>query len=182
MTYFRLKFASIAIVLAAALPSAVLGMNAAPAIAQDRLAHEVRHEILMLPYYGVFDSIAFKVDGHKVTLMGYVTRPTLKSSAERVVKDIEGVESVDNRIEVLPPSPNDDRLRLALYRAIYRNSALERYAIRSISPIRIIVKNGNATLEGFADSASDKNLVGVLANGVPGVFSVTNNLQVATDK
>ncbi len=182
MKHFWLRFAFIALVAAIALPSIVLASRAASQAGTERISHEVRHEILMLPYYGVFDFIAFKVDGSKVTLIGQVTRPTLKSSAERVVKDIEGVESVDNRIEVLPVSPNDDRLRLALYRAIYRSSALERYAIRSISPIRIIVKNGNATLEGLADSPGDKNLAGVLANGVPGVFSVTNNLQVATAK
>jgi osmotically-inducible protein OsmY len=181
MKLFLMRAVVIALVATVALPS--IGLANRPATtATERIAHEVRHEILMLPYYGVFDFIAFKVEGSKVTLIGQVTRPTLKSSAERVVKDIEGVESVDNQMEVLPPSPNDDRLRFALYRAIYRNSALERYAIRSISPIRIIVKNGNVTLEGLADSPGDKNLAGILANGVPGVFSVTNNLQVATTK
>jgi hyperosmotically inducible protein len=181
MKLFWMRVVIIAIVAAVAQPSIVLA-NRAASTASERISREVRHEILMLPYYDVFDFIAFKVDGSKVTLIGQVTRPTLKSSAERVVKDIEGVESVDNRIEVLPVSPNDDRLRLALYRAIYRSSALERYAIRSISPIRIIVKNGNATLEGLADSEGDKNLAGVLANGVPGVFSVTNHLQVEAAK
>ena len=86
---------------------------------QERIVREVRHELLMLPYFGVFDYIAFKVDGYNVTLLGQVVRPTLKSDAENAVKHIEGVEKVDNQIEVLPPSPMDDRLRLILYRAIY---------------------------------------------------------------
>ena len=153
-----------------------------PARATERIAHEVQHEILMLPYYGVFDAISFKVELYSVTLTGWVTRPTLKSDAERVVKNVEGVEEVRNQIEVLPLSPNDDRLRLALYRAIYRSSALERYAIRSIAPIRIIVNNGNATLEGFVDSASDKTLAVNFAKGVSGVFAVTDRLEVAPTK
>jgi hyperosmotically inducible protein len=132
----------------------------------------------MLPYLGVFDNLAYKVDGYNVTLMGQVTRPTLKSDAENVVKKIEGVEHVDNQIEVLPPSPNDDRLRLQLYRAIYGFPALQKYALGVQQPIRIIVKNGKVTLEGVVDSEADKNIVNIQANSVPGVFSVTNNLQV----
>jgi len=150
-----------------------------PARAVERIQKEVRHEILMLPYFGVFDNISYKVEGYKVTLMGQVTRPTLKSSAGNVVKQIEGVEQVDNQIEVLPVSPMDDRLRLALYRAIYGDSALVRYAMPVIKPIRIVVKNGNATLEGVVDNEGDKNIANIRANGVSGVFSVTNNLVVA---
>ncbi len=152
-----------------------------PVRATERIAREVQHEILMLPYYGVFDAISYEVNGYSVTLTGWVTRPTLRSDAERAVKSIEGVEAVQNQIEVLPLSPNDDRLRLALYRAIYR-STLERYAIRSIAPIRIIVKNGNVTLEGLVDSALDKTLAVNLAKGVPGVFSVADRLEVAPTK
>jgi len=107
-----------------------------------------------------------------------VTRPTLRSDAENVVKGIEGVQHVVNKIEVLPPSPMDDQLRLALYRAIYGFPALERYALGVQKPIRIIVKNGHVTLEGVVDSEADKNLAGVRANTVPGIFSVTNNLRV----
>src|SRR5262252_7199763 len=114
---------------------------------QDRIAREVRHEILMLPYFGVFDNIAFKVDGYSVTLIGQVTRPTLKSDAENVVKKIEGVEKVDNQIEVLPPSPMDDQLRRRLYRAIYSKASLQRYQLGAVPPIHILVKNGNITLE-----------------------------------
>jgi osmotically-inducible protein OsmY len=146
--------------------------------AQDRITREVRHELLMLPYFGVFDYIAYKVDGYNVTLLGQVVRPTLKSDAENVVKHIEGVEKVDNQIEVLPPSPMDDGLRLRLFRAIYGYPALEKYALGVQKPIRIIVKSGRVTLEGVVDSDGDKNLAGLRANGVSGIFSVTNNLQV----
>ena len=146
--------------------------------AQARIAKEMRHEILTLPYFDVFDNINFRVDGYNVTLMGQVTRPTLKSDAESVVKGIEGVENVNNQIEVLPLSPNDDRLRVALYRAIYGYPSLQRYALPVIKPIRIIVKNGNVTLEGVVNSEADKNLVKLRANGVHGAFSVTNNLRV----
>jgi len=149
---------------------------------QDRITREVRHELLMLPYFGVFDNIAFRVDGSTVTLMGQVVRPSLKSDAENSVKHIEGVEKVDNQIEVLPPSSMDDRLRLELYRAIYGYPALEKYALGVQKPIRIIVKNGHVTLEGVVDNEADKNFAGVRANGVPGIFSVTNNLRVESSK
>ena len=146
--------------------------------ADARIQREVRHELLMLPYFGVFDNIEYRVDGDTVTLLGDVTRPTLKTDAENVVKHVEGVQHVVNKIEVLPPSPMDDRLRLALYRAIYGFPALEKYALGVQKPIRIIVKNGHVTLEGVVDSETDKNLAGVRANSVPGIFSVTNNLHV----
>jgi hyperosmotically inducible periplasmic protein len=149
---------------------------------QERIIREVRHELLMLPYYGVFDNIAFKVDGATVTLLGQVVRPSLKSDAENVLKRIEGVEKVDNQIEVLPPSPMDDRLRLELYRAIYGYAPLEKYALGVQKPIRIIVKNGHVTLEGVVDNEADKNFAGVRANIVPGIFSVTNNLRVEPSK
>jgi hyperosmotically inducible protein len=149
---------------------------------QERITREVRHELLMLPYFGVFDNIAFKVDGGTVTLLGQVVRPSLKSDAGNAVKHIEGVEKVDNQIEVLPPSPMDDRLRRRLFRAIYGYPALEKYALGVQKPIRIIVKNGHVALEGVVDNDSDKNLAGIRANGVPGIFSVTNNLQVVPSK
>ena len=145
---------------------------------QERIVKEVRHELLMLPYFGVFDYIAFKVEGYNVTLLGQVVRPVTKSDAENAVKHIEGVEKVDNQIEVLPPSPGDDRLRTRLFRAIYGFPALQRYELGVQKPIRILVKNGHVTLEGVVDSEGDKNLVGIRANGVSGAFSVTNNLQV----
>jgi hyperosmotically inducible protein len=170
---------------------ATLGLtqNASPmqreqpsARSQERITKEVRHELLMLPWFGVFDNIAYKVDGYNVTLYGQVVRPSLKSDAENVVKHIEGVEHVDNQIEVLPPSPMDDRLRLELYRAIYGYPALEKYDLGVQKPIRIIVKSGHVSLEGVVDNEADKNLAGLRANGVPGIFSVNNNLQVASSK
>jgi hyperosmotically inducible protein len=163
---------------------AVLGQERGQpsAKSQDRITREVRHEILMLPYFGVFDNIAFKVDGNVVTLLGQVVRPSLKSDAENAVKHIEGVEKVDNQIEVLPPSSMDDQLRIQLYRAIYGYPPLEKYALGVQKPIRIIVKSGHVALEGVVDNEGDKNFAGVRANGVPGIFSVANNLQVVSSK
>jgi len=145
---------------------------------QERIQKEVRHELLMLPWFGVFDNISYKVDGYKVTLYGQVVRPSLKSDAENAVKHIEGVERVDNKIEVLPPSPMDDRLRIQLFHAIYGYEPLQKYALGVQKPIRIIVNNGHVTLEGVVDNEADKNAAGIRANGVPGIFSVTNNLQI----
>lgn len=147
--------------------------------AEQNLVREVRHQLVLLPYYSVFDNLAFKVEGDHVILEGQVTRPTLKSDAEKVVKNIESVASVTNNIEVLPPSPMDDQLRRALYRAIYGDPSLSKYAWSAVPSIHIIVKNGNVTLEGVVDSETDKNLAGLRANSVPNVFSVKNNLVVA---
>jgi hyperosmotically inducible protein len=133
----------------------------------------------MLPYYGIFDDLAFRVDDSTVTLLGAVTRPTLKSDAENVVKRIEGVTQVVNNIEVLPLSPMDNRIRIAEYRAIYGDPALAtRYGYRALPSIHILVKNGNVTLVGVVASEGDKNIINARANSVPGVFSVTNNLRV----
>jgi len=145
---------------------------------EARIQREVGHELAMLPYFTVFDNIAYRVDGSTVTLMGQVVNPVLKSDAGNAVKHIEGVDKVDNQIEVLPLSPIDNHLRLRLFRAIYGYPALQRYALGVQKPIRIIVKNGHVTLEGVVDSDGDRNIAGIRANGVPGVFSVTNNLQV----
>lgn len=152
--------------------------NATSNKSEDRIVREVRHELLMLPYYGVFDSIAYKVNGGTVTLLGAVVRPSLKSDAENSIKHIEGVDRIDNQIEVLPPSSQDDALRIALFRAIYQYPSLQKYELGVQKPIRIIVKNGRVTLEGVVDSEADKNVAGVRANSVPGIFQVTNNLQV----
>ncbi len=149
--------------------------NQAPARSTERIIKEVRHELLMLPYLDVFDYLAYKVDGYNVTLMGQVTNPTLKSDAENVVKRIEGVEHVDNQIEVLPPSPMDDQLRRRLFRAIYGYPAMQKYAMGVQKPIRIIVKNGKVTLEGVVDSEGDKNIANIRANSVSG--SVLRNQQ-----
>ena len=145
----------------------------------DRMYKEVRHELVMLPYYGVFDNLSYKVDSDgTVTLVGQVALPTLKSDAENVVKRIEGVEKVVNNIEVLPTSMNDDRVRRATYRAIYGNSALSAYQLRAVPPIHIIVNNGHITLEGVVARQMEKQIAGMQANSVHGAFSVTNNLVV----
>ncbi len=146
---------------------------------REKLYKEVRHQLVMLPWYSVFDNLAYQVDGDKVTLFGQVTRPVLKSDAETAVKSIEGVASVVNNIEVLPLSPMDDQLRRALYRAIYGDPGLSRYSIQAVPSIHIIVKNGSVTLEGVVDNETDKNLANLRANQVPNVFSVKNNLAVA---
>ena len=177
-THFRRV--AILIALAGTLISSATGMRAqlGSDYSQERLEREVRHELVMLPYYGVFDNLAYRVNGSTVELYGQVTRPTLKSDAENVVKKIEGVEQVVNNIEVLPTSPDDDRIRLAEYRAIHGQTALNRYSLQAVPPIHIIVKNGHVTLEGVVASEGDKNIAGIQANSVPGVFSVTNNLRV----
>ena len=174
------------------LPTAAFAANGNPAASttqknqepktQGQLEREVRHELVMLPYYSVFDNFAFRVDGDKVTLEGQVVRPTLKSDAEAVVKKIAGVGSVVNNIEVLPVSPMDDQLRRATYRAIYGEGGLPRYAESAVPSIHIIVKNGNVTLEGVVDTESDKNLANLRASGVPNAFSVKNNLRVVNSK
>jgi hyperosmotically inducible protein len=146
---------------------------------ENRIAKEVRHQLVTLPYYGVFDDLAFRVEGSKVTLLGAVARPTLKSDAENVTKRVEGVTQVDNRIEVLPLSSMDDQIRMAEYRAIYGDPVLStRYGFRAVPSIHIIVKNGNVTLEGVVANQGDKDMVNIRANGVPNVFKVTNDLQV----
>ena len=149
----------------------------------DRITKEVRHELVMLPFYGVFDNLAYKVDPDgTVTLIGQVARPTLKSDAENVVKRIEGVEKVVNNIEVLPTSINDDRIRRATYRAIYGNSVLSQYQLRAVPPIHIIVKNGNVTLEGVVARKMEKQIAEVQAKSVQGSFTVTNNLRVEEEE
>ncbi len=145
---------------------------------QQELTKEVRHQLVMLPYYSVFDNLAYRVEGDKVFLEGQVVRASIKSDAEAVVKSVSGVSSVVNNIEILPPSPMDDQLRRALYRAIYGEPSLSRYGFAAVASIHIVVKNGNVTLEGVVDSDADKNMANLRANGVPNVFAVKNNLQV----
>jgi hyperosmotically inducible protein len=145
---------------------------------QQRITNEVGHQLRMLPLFDIFDNLAYKVDGTTVTLMGQVIHATLKDDAEHRVRKIEGVENVRNEIEILPPSPNDDRLRRRLARAIFSDARLSQYSIQPVPPIHIIVKGGHVSLEGMVRDEGDKNAAGIRANGVPGVFSVANNLQV----
>jgi osmotically-inducible protein OsmY len=170
-----------------------------------RIAEEVRKQIVTLPQYGVFDHIHFAIKGtDTITLQGYASRPTLKSSAENVVKKIDGVTRVDNQIQVLPVSPNDDRIRAAVYASIYGYPALQKYTsnrggprVRSVAraaggitndpptgfhAIHIIVENGNVTLTGVVNNDSDLAIAAMRANIVPGVFSVDNDLQVASQE
>lgn len=142
------------------------------------LIKEVRHVLVMQPFYTVFDNLAFKVEGEKVTLMGQVVRPALKSDAAASVKHIEGVTSVDNQIKVLPPSSSDNRTRLALYRAIYSAPGFEKYEIQAVPPIHIIVDLGHVTLTGVVADQMDKTVAITRAKQVPGTFEVKDELRV----
>ncbi len=178
-THRRIAIALLAMTLGlVSLPASTVAQNQEPK-AQQNMVKEIRHQLVLLPWYSVFDNLSFRIEGSKVILLGQVVRPTLKSDAGAAVKNVEGVSSVQNDIEVLPNSPMDSRLRRALYNAIYSAPGLQRYKLSAVPSIHIIVKNGNVTLEGVADNDADKNLAGLRANGVPNVFSVTNNLVVS---
>ena len=169
--------ASLVVPILLALPA----IQASPKSSQPKsIEEQVRHKLVSLPYLTLFDDLSYRVDGGTVTLFGQVTRPILKSDAEKSVKHIEGVTAVNNQIEVLPLSPMDYEIRMREYRAIFRDPSLSRYALGVIPSIHIIVKNGNVTLTGFVSTQMDKTLAYIRANGVPGVFSVTNNLQVGS--
>lgn len=145
----------------------------------ERIVREVHHQLVLLPFYSVFDNLEYQVDSDgTVKLMGQVLDPTLKPDAENVVKHIEGVEKVVNSIHVLPPSPNDDRIRRETYRAIYGHPVLNQYELRAVPPIHIIVDNGHVTLDGVVARPMDKQVAEMQAKSVPGVFSVTDNLRV----
>lgn len=144
---------------------------------EDRITREVRHELVMIPQLSIFDNLAYKVDGSTVTLLGQVRNAVIKDTAEKRVKGIEGVDQVVNDIEILPASPNDDRIRLRVARAIFADDRLNRYSMGALPPIHIVVKGGHVTLEGVVDNQTDKNVAGLRANQVPGVFSVQNNLR-----
>jgi len=146
---------------------------------KNSVERQVYKQIIKLPYYGVFDNIAYRVDGDTVTLYGKVLQPTTRKSAERVVERIEGVETVVNNIEVLPLSPFDDSIRRRTLRTLSNNGgSLYRYFLGASPSVKIIVDRGNVTLEGYVANRGDYNLMNILANGVPGVFSVKNNLIV----
>ena len=173
-----------AVLAGVALVASVGGLQASSKSAQvpPTIENKVRHELLMLPYFGIFDNLSYRVDGSHVTLYGQVTRPVLKSDAGNVVKHLTGVESVDNQIEVLPLSPFDDQIRFATARAIYGYGPLQRYSLGANPPIHIIVRNGNVALEGVVANQFDRNVANIRANGVPGVFSVKNDLKLDSDR
>jgi len=159
-------------------PPAAKPAASAPRLEEPQLSHEIRHQLFVLPYYSVFDYIAFTLDGDKVTLTGYVLRPTLRANAEAAVKSLEGVSSVKNLIEVLPKSPSDDDSRRAVYRAIFEDSTLQRYAVSEVPVVHIILRNGEVTLEGAVATEGEKNLASTRASGVSGVSAVKNNLSI----
>jgi hyperosmotically inducible protein len=144
----------------------------------SKLSSEVGHQLRLLPYYSVFDNLEYSINGDTVSLLGQVANPTVKSDAESAVKRIEGVAHVENHIEVLPTSISDDQLRRQLFRAIYGDDVLQRYAIQAVPPIHIIVKGGHATLVGVVAREMEKDIAGIRAMGVHGVFSVDNQLKV----
>jgi len=143
---------------------------------EHSLAHDVRHQLLVLPYYSVFDYITFSLEGGKVTLIGQVVRPTLRADAEAAVRSIEGVTMVNDLIEVLPKSPADDELRRGIYRAIFEDVVLQRYAVSDVPAIHILVKEGKVTLMGAVASEGDKSLAAARAAGIAGAATVKNNL------
>jgi hyperosmotically inducible periplasmic protein len=177
----KIKVLAVVLLLSFAGTALAQSEQAASDRSRQRIEKEVRHEILTLPRFDVFDNINFSVNGDTVTLLGDVRNPSTKADAERAVKEIEGVEKVVNNINVSPASPSDDRIRLALYRAIYGYTSLQRYAMPVVKPIRIIVNNGKVRLEGVVDNEADKNTAGIRAKSVPGTFEVVNNLQVVKD-
>jgi hyperosmotically inducible protein len=149
---------------------------------EQRLSGEVRHQLAMIPQFTVFDNLAYRVDGRTVVLYGQVRNAVIKDVAEKSVKRLEGVERVENKIEILPASFNDDRIRRQVARAMFRDARLSSYAIQPVPPIHIIVKNGHVNLEGVVRTQTDKDDAFIRANGVPGVFSVQNNLKVELSK
>jgi hyperosmotically inducible protein len=164
---------------------AMLLLAIAPAVAlaqggasNPQLARRVRHELVTLPYYGVFDNLAYNINGGNVTLYGEVVRPSTRSDAERRVKRIAGVTRVVNNIKVLPLSRFDDDIRRATYRSIARMGGLYRYLQGTNPSLHIVVDRGHVTLEGVVSGSGDRNLAYMAANRVPGVFSVKNNLRV----
>ncbi len=179
MNNIKKRLLAVVAALAIMVPVAMATPGSTSARANDSaVAREIRKELVTLPYYGIFDNLAFKVDGDTVTLYGQVVRPTTRKDAERRVARIEGVERVINKIEVLPLSSFDDSIRARTYRAIFRSGSLYRYAMGANPSIHIIVNRGHVTLEGVVSSEMDSRLAYIAANGVPGVFSVKNNLRV----
>lgn len=168
----------IALVIPAGIAAAAPKTSVEIDISNQQVVKQVRKELMALPYYGVFDNLAYRVEGSTVTLYGQVVRPTTRKDAEGRVKRIPGVERVVNDIEVLPLSTFDDRIRLHTYRTVFGTSSLYRYAMGANPSMHIIVNRGHVTLEGVVANKMDKQLAYMAASSVPGVFSVNNNLRV----
>src|SRR6185503_1878732 len=176
----RLEIAMVILMTVMSIPASAPSISAGTPQVNPRLVRQIRHELATLPYYGVFDWLEFEVKpDNTVVLRGYVTRPTTKSDAEARVEEVDGVTNVVNEIQVLPPSPQDDRLRVALYRQLYNwDSPLFRYATQAIPSIHIIVDHGRAILKGIVSSKADAQLAYMRARTVPGLFDVKNELVV----
>lgn len=183
MKSIRNRIFALAAAVAIAASAAVARPNALKENNQsyEQISKKVRHELVRLPYSGVFDNLAYQVEGSTVTLYGQVVRPSTRKDAERRVARIKGVERVVNRIEVLPLSSFDDSVRINTYRALYRTGGLYRYLLGANPSLRIIVNRGHVTLEGMVANEGDRNLANIVARGVPGAFSVTNNLRTDRD-
>ena len=176
-TLFTLGLLGLAVFILA--PSRISAGTITSPVTSD-ISNQVRHKLAVLPWYGVFDSLGYQVNGTEVTLTGQVIsqHAVTKDDAQNSVKSIPGVTKVINSIEVLPPSPYDDQIRRAEYRAVFSKGDLGGYTMGAIPQVHIIVKGGHVALEGIVMNEMDKNMAGIAANTVPGVFSVENNLQV----
>lgn len=172
------------LILAAALALGISTASAATPVQADeaRIAEKVRKEIVTLPFYSIFDHVTIGIEGDEVTLRGSVFRPSMKKSVERVAARVEGVSVVHNLVDVQPLSNFDNSIRRAVFFNVYGHPALNRYGLRSVGPIHIVVNNGHVTLEGVVLREADKHIAGIVANGVSGVFSVTNNLRFEIPK
>lgn len=179
MTKFKKALLAVVAVVLVALPASVF---ADQSTSNPQLAEKVRHELVMLPYYGVFDNLAYSINGGTVTLYGQVVRASTRSDAERAVKRLPGVTEVRNNIKVLPLSGFDNRIRGAVYRSVARTGGLFRYLQGGNPSLHIVVDGGHVTLEGMVSSSGDKNLAYLAANQVGGIFSVTNNLRVESEQ
>ena len=179
MDSLKNKIVAFAAMLALAATAAVAApvKTSEPGLGRRQLLKKVRSELVTLPYYGVFDNLAYQVEGGTVTLYGQVVRPSTREDAGRRVAKLLEVERVINNIEVLPLSPLDDALRVRTYRTVFGTANLHRYALGANPAIHIIVNRGHVTLEGMVANEGDKRLAYIAARGVTGAFSVTNNLR-----
>jgi hyperosmotically inducible protein len=186
MKTLKNSFVAFAIFFALVISAANVGASplaeSGQGVAWQQLSKRVRKELVTLPYYGVFDNLAYEIDGSTVTLHGQVVRPSTRADAARRVAKIDGVERVVNQIEVLPLSGFDDRIRREAYRSIFNTSSLYRYALGANPSIHIVVNRGHLTLEGVVGTGMDKQLAEFAARGVSGVFSVTNNLRAESEE